>query len=145
LALLAEQRMSTFTFGENSPLAKLPCGFIVYRAIRRRWVVEHTGELATIAFIRRPNDTDGLSVNTESVEGARNTTQKCFAVVSLHVGRVRNIGLDVIPDEPNHANITNLPSAEEYESSIEYRTRAERLAGKLIRQSRFAWRKPDST
>lgn len=137
--------MSTPTSEEASPPANLPCGFIVYRAIRRGWVVEHTGELATIAFIRRLSDTDGLSVNTVSVEGARNTTQRCFAVVSLHVGRVRNLGLDVVPDQPDHANITNLPSAEEIESSIEHKARAERLAGELKKQSKFAWKKASTS
>ena len=97
-----------------------------------------------MAFIRRPSDTDGLSVNTDSVEGGRNALQNCYAVVSLHVGHMRNLGLDVIPNEPDHANITNLPSAEERDFSVELKTKAERLAGELAKQSRFAWRKPDS-
>jgi len=54
-------------------------------------------------------------------------------VASLHVGRVRNLGLDVIPDEAHHANIVGLPHPAEKPAE------AEHLALQLQRQARLAW------
>ncbi|MBI3469570.1 MAG: hypothetical protein HY000_41745 [Planctomycetes bacterium] len=53
-------------------------------------------------------------------------------MLSLHVGRLRDIGLDVVPDEPQHANITNLPYPQDDPVT------AERLAGLIARQARIA-------
>jgi hypothetical protein len=62
------------------------------------------------------------------------------AIVSLHVGRVRDVPpLDVVPDEPTHANIINVPF---YSSlSLDERQLAEQLATKLVEQARTVWLK----
>lgn len=69
--------------------------------------------------------------------------KKVHGVVSLHVGRVRDLSLDVLPDDPEqvqaqghdydpcHANIVHLPCIEDDPKE------AERLAGLLARQSRW--------
>jgi len=93
-----------------------------------------TREISAAAFMRRPTDIDGLSVNpasTCSVDFVRNRLRKCYGVVSLHVGRLRDIELDVVQDGLEHANIIGVPYSEE--NSRE----AERLAGMLARQSRL--------
>jgi hypothetical protein len=84
------------------------------------------------AFFRRdsPHDDDGLSVNIESPRSCAATLKNCH-VASLHVGRIRDLGLDVVIDDPPHANITGLPRISED------RTRAERLASQLAKQARF--------
>jgi hypothetical protein len=92
----------------------LPCSSIVYRAIRASWVDED-GQLLAVAFHRRliPKDQKGLSVGIADqwdLEAFKQTLDRYKAVVSLHVGHVRDIsGLDVVPDSPNHANITGIP------------------------------------
>jgi hypothetical protein len=127
---------------EASPL---PCSAIVYRALlRKKWVDKNTGRIMAAAFLRRPestgNDLDGVSVSpaeTCSVEDVRNAFNECFGVVSLHVGRVRDMGLDVAPDTLVHANITGLPAPDN--DPVE----AERLAGLLARQARIVWKTGD--
>jgi hypothetical protein len=123
-------------------LVELPCSCLVYRAIlRKTWIDEDTGHLKSAAFIRRPGpggDVGGLSVGiaaTYPLNGFISSFKKCYAVVSLHVGRVRNIGLDVKPDSYTHANIIGLPYAGDDPAE------AERFAGLLAKQSRFQWRR----
>jgi hypothetical protein len=131
--------MSSETFSPTAPLPPLECGTLVYRAIRRKWVDDETGELGTIAFLRMPKDTTGLSVSpatTCTVEDCAATLERCYAVVSLHVGKIRTLGLDVIPDFIHHANInTSIPF--QNEDPFE----AENYATKLLSVSRFAWKR----
>lgn len=118
-----------------SDLPPIECGEIVYRALSRAAGRNpDTGEPISVAFIRRaaPRDASGLSINYNcDSEHCRNSLKKCYGVVSLHVGRVRSLDLDVIPDEPQHGNITGLPRKEEDE------VQAERLASALVRQARL--------
>jgi len=51
----------------------------------------------------------------------------------LHVGKVRDIGLDIVPDRPTHANIMGVPFREG-EGGNE--AEAERLARLLAEQAR---------
>ncbi len=51
-----------------------------------------------------------------------------------YVGRVRDLGLDVVPDSPSHANIIGLPYREDEPDT------AVRLALLLAKQSRIQWR-----
>jgi hypothetical protein len=109
----------------------LPCNKIVYRALRKRWV-DQASNVLPAAFIRRepPADEHGLSVDPSSAQSCATALQNCH-VASLHVGRIRNLGLDCIPDVPGHANITGVPRPSED------LVRAERLAGQLARLARF--------
>lgn len=110
----------------------LPCSKIVYRAIRPRWVDAATNEVLPAAFERRqaPNDDDGLSVDVLSAQSCATALSKC-KVASLHVGRVRNAGLDVVVDDFPHANITGVPRADE-DAAL-----AARLSVELARQARL--------
>jgi hypothetical protein len=116
-------------------LPPIECGEIVYRALSRAADRNpDTGEPISVAFIRRaaPRDANGLSINHNcDSEYCRNSLRKCYGVVSLHAGRVRSLGLDVIPDEPQPGNITGLPRLEEDE------VQAERLASALVKEARL--------
>lgn len=112
----------------------LACSTIVYRAMaRKNWVDATTQSILPAAFMRRlpPADEDGLSVDIHSARSCSLALNKCHGVASLHVGRVRNLGLDVVVDEPPHANITGLPS------TTDDAARTERLASQLARQARL--------
>ena len=78
-----------------------------------------------------PKDEDGLSVDVKSADSCRKSLRDCYGVVSLHTGRLRDLQLDVVPDELSHANVTGLPRQEED------RTSAEHLASELARQARI--------
>ncbi len=112
----------------------LSCSAIVYRALlRKKWINEDTGEVKADAFFLRENEA-GLSVNIAescSPQKCVASFKKCSAVASLHVGRVRELGLDVIRDSKIHANLTKLPHEDDNLAE------AERLAGLLAKQARL--------
>jgi hypothetical protein len=98
----------------SEQFASLPCDAIVYRAlIKRRWINEDTGEILPDAFfLRKEKGEKGVSVNIAAVcspQECASRFSKCNAVISLHVGSVRDLGLDIVQDKPTHANITELP------------------------------------
>ena len=106
--------------------------------MRKAWINADTGEVKADAFLRRPKpkDPDGLSVAIaarRSPSQASRVLTNCGGVVSVHVGRVRNLGLDVVPDSEDHANITGLPYPEDDRDTAEW------LAGKLAKQARLQW------
>lgn len=74
---------------------------------------------------------------------ARHLLNRCAAVGSLHVGSLRDMGLDVVGDpgdgDPDHALITGLPEWEE--EAIQQRLLAQRLADGLLACSRIVWRR----
>lgn len=118
---------------ECSPLE---CSDIVYRVLPRNGCIDRINSIVLpAAFLRRerPKDPDGVSVGCRCTpEEAQARLRKSYGVLSLHVGRLRDIGLDVVPDEPQHANITNLPYPQDDPVT------AERLAGLIARQARIA-------
>jgi hypothetical protein len=109
---------------------------IVYRSLlRKQWINEDTGRVKADAYFLRPSE-PGLSVNLASVyspEDCARLFRKCYGVVSLKVGDVREIGLDVEQDTVNHANIMGLPHRDEDLAQ------AERLAGLLAKRSALVW------
>ncbi len=112
---------------------------VVYRALlRKQWIDEDTGRVKPQAFFLRKNRNEqGLSVNIASVCSPEQCATKftnCYGVASLYVGRVRDLGLDVVPDSPSHANIIGLPYREDEPDT------AVRLALLLAKQSRIQWR-----
>ena len=125
----------------------LECGEIVWRLVRKKAWIDADNTLLPDAYLRRREiDTDGLSVGIKGVctlEKFQSSLRKVHGVVSLHVGRVRDLNLDVLPDDPQlveeqgfeydpcHANIVHLPYVEEDAKE------AERLAGLLAKQSRW--------
>lgn len=119
-------------------LGPLLSSAIVYRALlRKRWIDQDTGKVKADAyFLREKEKNTGLSVSialTCSPQQCAKKFLECFGVASLNVGRIRDIGLDVVPDSLNHANITGLPYREDD------RDGAERFAGLLARQSCVVW------
>jgi hypothetical protein len=58
--------------------------------------------------------------------------KSCYGVVSLHVGRVRdmNLSLDVVPDSEHHANIQGAPYPEDDPEL------AEAIASRLVGHAR---------
>jgi hypothetical protein len=114
----------------------LSCSSIIYRALlRKRWIDQDTGRVKADAYFLRDSEA-GLSVNIAEVcspEQCAKPFINCFGVASLHVGRVRDLGLDVVRDSQIHANITGLPHRADDVAE------AERLAGLLAKQSRIVW------
>jgi hypothetical protein len=111
----------------------LLCSAIVYRAMSRKgWIDRETDRILPAAFIRRPSPKDetGLSVNILSPRSCHETLNRCHGVASLHVGRVRDLRLDIVVDASPHADITGLPRHEDD------RTETEHLASLLARQAR---------
>jgi len=111
----------------------LGCEVIVYRALTRASDFDKaTQQLKPIAFRRRPSDKKGLSVNygCEPHECGAHLNKR-HGIASLHVGHVRVLGIDIVSDVPNHANIVGVPMPEEDPE------RAEQLAGDLAEQARL--------
>jgi hypothetical protein len=100
---------------------------------RRKWIDPETQQVLPAAFIRRPEpkDEDGLSVDIESPISCAASLRDCFGVASLHVGRIRGLGLDVEVDSPPHANIVGVPREMEDVERMEW------LASQLAKQSRL--------
>lgn len=103
----------------------IPCNETLYRVVLRRgWFdPDDPSRVQPDAFFRRspdekegvrdPKDADGLSLfraERATVEECMGEL-KCFGVVSLHVGTLLDLGLNVIEDKADNrkALITNLP------------------------------------
>lgn len=120
--------------GTENGFPELPCTKIVHRAlIWENWVDRQTGHILPSAFIRRARER-GLSVGIDvSVHEYLQSrfSKPTYGAGSLHVGRVRDLGLQVIQDKVDHGEIRGLPLREENAAE------AERLASKLARQARW--------
>jgi hypothetical protein len=119
-------------------LLSLVDGEIVYRVLlRKQWLDRDSLEVYADAFyLRKQKNESGLSVNIASVctpEQCAARFQNCYGVASLQVGSIRQLGLDVIPDSPSHANIIGLPYREDDSA------KAERLADLLAQISLIVW------
>jgi hypothetical protein len=101
----------------------------VLRALLRR------GELddPRSAFFIRQNERDnGLSVNYDMTPEecrAQESFDKTYGVRSLPVASIAALNLEVVPDDPHHANIRGIPHVQDDPD------RAEFLAGQLLRAS----------
>ena len=109
---------------------------IVYRALlRRQWIDETSDLVLLFAYLLRANE-PGLSVTIASVCSPEQCAAKfinCYGVASLQVGKIRELGLDAVPDSDSHAQIVGLPYV------TDDRDRAERLADLLAERSRIVW------
>ena len=117
-------------------MIELPCETIVYRAITRARDFRDGRALAS-AFHRRLSDSDGLSVNyaVPVPDGCAPELSGKRAIVSLHVGKMRDVQLDVAADTETHAAIVGLPHYDQ----LELRERAEQLAALLAEMARTIW------
>lgn len=130
--------MTEPSFHNTIEFEPLPCSAIVYRALlRKQWIDEDTGTVKARAyFLRQEKNEQGLSVRIASACSPKQCAARftnCYGVASLHVGRIRDLGLNVVPDSPSHANIIGLPYKEDDPAT------AERLADLLAQQSRIIW------
>jgi len=115
----------------------LDCQDIVLRAVlRSAYIDRENNRVRSDAFMLRPlpKDEDGLSVSFDC-EPAQSASQfkKCYGVASLHVGRIRDLGLDVVPDDVTHANVTGLLRSDDNPAE------AEHFASQLAKQARLVW------
>jgi hypothetical protein len=125
------------------PPPALDCTEILYRAITTHYWVKK-GKVKAVAFRLRalPADEHGLSVNPVSNYTIEQVIDyplyTCYAVATLHTGKVRDLQLDVIPDPPpppTHANIIGLPRPDAIEPGMD-KTR-EDMAEQLAEQARL--------
>jgi hypothetical protein len=122
-------------------LPVLECTAVVYRVLAAaKWLES----LPDAFLIRADEKQSGLSVCYNcTIAEARNSLKKSYGAATLHVGKVRTLHLDVVPDEPTHANIVGLPYKEDNP------TEAERFASLLAKQARIVDRglrkRPDSS
>lgn len=124
--------------GNSSEFEPLPDSAIVYRALlRKQWVDEDTKKVSLDAYyLRKKKNETGLSVRIASVCSPEECAAKfrnCYGVASIEVGPIRELGLDVVPDSPSHAQIVGLTYREDN------RSRADRLAELLANLSRIVW------
>jgi len=122
--------------GDNLPEARtLDCACIVYRAARRRWIqqVEAAEVILPDAFMLRPQENSLSVCPADSVSPGECAAKlsNCERVLSLHVGRVCSVGLQVVADAEDHAQIRGLPH--QSDNPVE----AARLAGLLAAQARI--------
>jgi hypothetical protein len=117
---------------------KLPDDAIVYWVLlRKTWIDKDTGMIQPDAFFLRKNKNEqGISVNIAKVYSPEQSAARftnCYGVISLVVGNIRSLGLDVVRDSISHANIVGLPYREDN------RVLAERFADLLAEQSVLVW------
>jgi hypothetical protein len=74
------------------------------------------------AFFLRANERDsGLSVSFDCTTAeCRSIFDTTYGVASLNVGRITELNLTVVPDQPKHANIKGIPYKEDDPDTAEW-------------------------
>ena len=125
----------------------LPCPTILYRTITT-WRKFQDGRPTSAAFLLRPANLEedrpaeeGISVDfgVEVPDGCGRDLTGKKAIISLHCGTVRDLGLSVEADTEDHAEIRGMPNPDDDVQG------AENFAAKLVAISRTAWTKPTGT
>jgi hypothetical protein len=91
------------------------CQQIVFRAaIYPNWI-KRDGTVRKQAFNRRqpPADRSGLSCSPTEDHCRDGLTLPTYGTITVHVGWIRDLKLDVIPDSMTHANIVGVPDRDE--------------------------------
>jgi hypothetical protein len=117
--------------------AALACNTIVFRAVPYPELIYKNGEHKEKVFIRRhEGDPHGLSVAT-SIRACKEqfTDRPICGVRSLHVGKLREYGLELFDLGNQHANIRN-PDGTNIPSRIEDEISAKNIAADLTALSR---------
>jgi hypothetical protein len=99
------------------------------RVLRNR---AELNEPHTAFFIRESERNTGLSVNfgmTPDESRRQAHFSKTYGVRSMKMGPVTGLNLGVVPDQPNHANITGIPHRDDDPRTAEF------LAGQLLKIS----------
>ena len=123
----------------GTPPAPLPCDAILYRLLTKALWIDPDGGVAPAAFYRR-HDEEGMSVFIVAVcslEEAKTLLNKVRGIATLHTGRVRDLGLDVVPDpvDMRHAEIVGVPLRDDDEGLATY------YADLLAEQARVVWKR----
>jgi|ERR1019366_1170284 hypothetical protein len=109
------------------PLRALVNADILLRALLRRAELD---DPLTAFFIRNNERDTGLSVNFDMTpDECRAQFRTSHGVRRLLVQSVRELELEVIPDDAHHANVKGIPHKDDDPN------RAEFLAGQLLRMS----------
>lgn len=116
--------------------APLDCSTIIFRTITRAADLGPDDRPLASAFMRRANDDDGLSVdyNVEVPDGCAPQLTGKRAIFSLHVGKLRDLEVEVVPDTENHALI-RVPPHEDLEAALQ-------VAAELAQLARLRWKRP---
>jgi hypothetical protein len=134
-----------------------PCNTILYRTIRRKDWFDPDDEtrVVDVAFARRrpktdahgavidPGDDDGLSLfDSFHIEAQACIEQElsCHGLATLHVGTLRDSGLQVIRDPNDHRKVlvTNMP----FENPGEAESMLDIVAASARIHTRCKWKKP---
>lgn len=100
---------------------------ILLRALLRR---AELVDPVTAFFIRSSERDTGLSVNFDlTPDQCRAQFKTTYGVRSLLVQSVKELNLEIVPDNPHHANVTGIPHIDDDPD------RAEFLAGQLLKVS----------
>jgi hypothetical protein len=102
---------------------------VLLRALLRRAELD---DPVTAFFIRNNERDTGLSVSFDLTPDecrAQACFEKTYGVRSLLVQSVRELDLEIVPDEPCHANVKGVPHVDDDPD------RAEFLAGQLLKIS----------
>ncbi|WP_293350651.1 MULTISPECIES: hypothetical protein [unclassified Microcoleus] len=119
--------------GNVSEFEELPDNAVVYRALRKGWIDRDRSIVKSDAYyLRQRINEQGISVNF-SIEQSLKALKNCEGVASLNVGKIRELGLNVVRDSLSHGSIIGLPYREDNRST------ADELALLLSRQSRIVW------
>jgi hypothetical protein len=110
----------------------LPCATIVFRSVFPAQL--EGGEVGLTAFHLPGRDEGELSTWLNS-DAAWSRLSRVRRVLSLHVGRIRTLELEVVDDplDPEHALILNLPPPHVSDEAFQ---EANRIAGLLLDISR---------
>jgi hypothetical protein len=115
--------------GLPPPLPPYECAQIFYRAARSSDWIKRDGGVRKQAFNRSPppHDRHGVSGSPfrEHCEDGLPPHACGKGVVTIKVGYVRDLGLDVVPDTPTHGNIVGIPDRDDDRASHDF------LAGRL--------------
>jgi len=122
--------------------AQLLCQVILYREARSNsWLDQDEDQFNFAAFLLRTSETY-LSVDIAglcTLDEAKGRFNPTHGIATLHVGRVRDLGLtvfpDPLPDNLAHAKILGLPPP-----STDLKS-AQDFANALADQSRLVWRR----
>jgi hypothetical protein len=109
-----------------------PCSSILFRSVFSSQLED--GEVSLTAFHLKPKDRGELSV-WKGARPAWTRLSRVRQVVSLHTGRVRDIGLEAYedPDDEDHGLVVGLPDPYASDESF---LMANRLARRLLDMSR---------
>lgn len=84
---------------------------VLYRALRTKAEQE---DKRRAFLLRQDEKNDGLSVKYAcSSDDCENELKKSYGVLSAIANQVAGLGLRVVPDKPQHANIKDIPHIEE--------------------------------